>query len=175
MCEFCHHDPEYSNDENKFFNEVAKAPIMINDIKAANLILSGNWSNETDGPVLNAELFGYECDPLLAAIALPINYCPICGKKLIENSVDVSLGECARCMHDPEVSDNETEFLSELDYTDIKMNGMTVGRIFVSMENRAEKGAYLDVELFGMPSGQPQIADIEYPIHYCPFCGKKLD
>lgn len=27
MCEFCHHDPEYSNDENKFFNEVAKAEI----------------------------------------------------------------------------------------------------------------------------------------------------
>lgn len=25
MCEFCHRDPECSNDENKFFNEVAKA------------------------------------------------------------------------------------------------------------------------------------------------------
>lgn len=25
MCEFCHRDPEYSNGENKFFNEAAKA------------------------------------------------------------------------------------------------------------------------------------------------------
>ncbi len=97
------------------------------------------------------------------------------GKEVSVNECIMQKPECVFCKHDPEVSDDESEFLSDLRYQDIKMNDVTVGRMFLSMESRAERGAYLDVELFGMPSGQPQIADIKVPIHYCPFCGRELN
>ena len=82
MCEFCKHSTDYSADEAQFFNEVAKSPIMINDVEAALLVLSGNWSDWTNGPILDVEFLGYEYNPVLAEIMQPINYCPICGKQL---------------------------------------------------------------------------------------------
>lgn len=170
MCEFCKHSTDYSADEVQFFNEVAKSPIMINDVEAALLVLSGNWSDWTNGPILDVEFLGYEYNPVLAEIMQPINYCPICGKQLRPDS---EVASCEYCKHNPEDSDDETHFINFVADKAIVINGKDIANMSLMITNTSNGGPRLEIELYSEFVGT--IAKVKYPIHYCPFCGKKLD
>lgn len=82
---------------------------------------------------------------------------------------------CEFCKWDPEFSDDGVGFSNDLADTPILINDTVVARMILSLNNSKKKGARMEVELNCEPTGEPMIAEIVHPIHYCPFCGKKLD
>lgn len=82
---------------------------------------------------------------------------------------------CEFCKWDPEFSHDGIGFYNELESTPIMINDVEVAQMTLDLCNSKKKGARIEVELNCEPTGDPMIAKIVHPIHYCPFCGKKLD
>ena len=82
---------------------------------------------------------------------------------------------CEFCKWDREFSDDGVGFYNELENAPIMINETAVARMILSVCNSKKKGARIEVELNCEPTGEPRIAKITQPIHYCPFCGEKLD
>lgn len=81
---------------------------------------------------------------------------------------------CEFCKWDREFSDDGVGFYNELASTPITINETEVAQMVLNVCNSKKKGAWIEVELNCEPTGEPRIAKITYPIHYCLFCGEKL-
>lgn len=82
---------------------------------------------------------------------------------------------CEFCKWNREFSHDGVGFCNELADVPITINDTGVARMALLVCNSKKNGAHIEVELNCEPTGEPRIAKVVKPIHYCPFCGEKLD
>lgn len=104
-------------------------------------------------------------ESVLSGVA-KIRFCPFCGEKLADGTEDTE--SCEFCPHE-----NPGNFFNFAISEGLKMKSSRAEPIRIDwLLTSDEEGR--EFMLIGLKSGDPAIIEEEYPVYYCPMCGRPL-